>query len=117
MKPMELLKNRILWKVYAVWFFAKILPILLFELIVIVGALYIFGKFVFVERVVGNTLLIASEHPLALFNFLVFAFMKTSWIIKGVTLIGLSIGALILRDIGRVLVSYRMTSRLAKPKE
>lgn len=117
MKPMELLKNRILWKVYAVWFFTRILPILAFELIIITGALYVFGKFVFVERVVGNTLLIASEHPWALFNFLISAFIQTSWVIKGAILVGLSLGALILRDIGRVLVSYRMTARLVKPKE
>ncbi len=111
-----LLKNRILWKVYLVWFVKKILPLIIFELLILTFAGYVLAKYIFVERVVGNTLIIAANHPWSLFYYLIYAFIKTSFLNKAGIIVVLSLGALLLRDIGRVIVSYRTTNQVTKPK-
>ena len=108
-------KNRIIWKVYSAWFFKRILPLFLLELAMITGGLYIVARFVFVEKVVSHTLFLASANPLELFYYLLYAFAKTKWLTKLAIIALLSFGVLVLRDAGRVLSSYRLTSKAAKP--
>lgn len=105
------LKGKILWKVYLAWFIKKILPLVVLEVLVIVGALYALAQFIFVERVVGNAFLNAASNPWQLMVFLFYAFLSTHWFTKVAIVIFLGLGALLLRDFGRVLASYRSTAR------
>lgn len=108
-------KTQILWKVYLVWFFRRILPLVALEVLVLGAAVYFLARFIFVEKVISNTLAAAANNPLVIFTYLFYAFLGTTLINKVLIIALLSIGALLLRDIGRTLVSYRMTSKVAKP--
>ncbi len=103
-------KSRILWKVYLVWFIRRILPLVIFEVVVLATAVYLLAKYIFVEKVISNTFLFAGRNPLTMLFFLLDAFLRTSLLEQIIIIILLSIGALLLRDIGRTLASYRRTS-------
>jgi hypothetical protein len=107
------LKSKILWKIYVVWFLKRILPLVVLEVLVIVGALYTLAQFVFVEQVVSNAFLNSASNPWRLAVFLFYAFLNTHWFTQLAILIFLGLGALLLRDFGRALASYRSTSRAA----
>ena len=53
MKPTvkELLKNRILWRVYLVWFFRRIVPLIAIQAFAFLVFIKIFAKNVFVSKV------------------------------------------------------------------
>ncbi len=109
------LKKKILWHIYLAWFFKRILPIIILEIGVVVMAVYFLAKFVFIERVVGNSLTWAAHNPISLFAFFISAFVHTTLLKQIIIIIGLALGALLIRDIGRIIVSYQSTSRAAKP--
>src|SRR3989344_9475853 len=105
------LKSKILWKVYTAWFLKRILPLVVLEVLVIVGALYALAQFVFVEQVVSNAFLNSASNPWRLVVFLSYAFLSTHWFTKIDIVLFLGLGALLLRDFGRTVASYRSTSR------
>ncbi len=107
-------KSKILWKIYLVWFFRRILPLVVFEIVVLGAAVYLLAKYIFVEKVISNTFLFAGRNPLTMLSFLFDAFLRTSLLEQIAIIILLSIGALLLRDIGRTLASYRTTSRASE---
>jgi len=105
------LKSKILWKVYTAWFLKRILPLVVLEVLVIVGALYALAQFVFVEQVVSNAFSNSASNPWRLVVFLSYAFLSTHWFTKIAIVLFLGLGALLLRDFGRTVASYRSTSR------
>ena len=114
-KDISMLKSRIIWKVYFSWFFKRILPLLLVELVIIVLGLHFLAKYVFVEKVISHTLFLATANPLELFYYLLFSFAKTRLLTKATIIALLSFGVLILRDGGRLIGSFQLTSKVAKP--
>lgn len=109
------LKSKILWRVYLVWLFKRILPLIIAEILIILGAIYLLAKFIFVKEVVDNALLNSASNPLRLAEFLFFAFLATHWATKIAVIVFLALGALFLRDLGRTLASYRSTSKVTRP--
>lgn len=110
------LKAKILWRVYITWLFKRILPLLVLELAILVVAVYLLARFVFIEKVVSNTFLAASNSPLLIVSFMFSAFLYTTFLNQAIIVVLLSLGILLLRDFGRALVSYRSTSRAVKPR-
>lgn len=108
------LKSKILWKVYLVWFLKRILPLVVLEVLVIVGALYALAQFVFIEQVVSNAFINSASNPWRLVKFVFYAFLSTHWFTKIAVVIFLGLGALLLRDFGRILASYHSTSKAAR---
>src|SRR3989344_6551801 len=103
----DLFKKRIVWKIYFAWILKRVLPLFAAEILILTFAVYLFGRFLFVEQIVGNTLVVAARSPFSVFDYFISSFIKTSLLNKGVVIVVLSFGVLILRDIGRVLASYR----------
>jgi len=89
--------------------------LLILEVLVLVTAVYFLAKFIFVEQVISNTLAAAASNPLWMVSYLFSAFLGTGLVNKIIIVALLSIGVLLLRDIGRALMSYRMTSKVVKP--
>ena len=111
----NILKSRILWKVYLNWFFKRILPLVVLEVLFLGTAAYLLAKYIFVGQIVNNTLLVIANNPLSAIYFLAWAFIKTHLLNKLIIIFLLSLGALFLRDFGRAVASYYSTARMAKP--
>ncbi len=110
------IKNKIAWKVYFIWLFKRIIPLFVFELVILVLALFFLGKLVFVQKVFENAFLASAQNPLVVAIYMFRAFWTTSILKKIVILALLGLGILAMRDIGRVLNSYITTSKVAKQK-
>lgn len=103
----ELLKNRILWKIYIAWFFRRIVPLVLLQIAVLAFALKIFAKNVFVRAVLENAVQAADSGYWEFFKYLVMSFLGTRLLIQIIILLGLGLGALIIRDLARSLFTYK----------
>lgn len=109
-----ILKNKILLRVYVIWFLRRIVPLVAIQIIALVIALKLFASNVFISKVFQNAELVAGENLWNIFKYLVLAFLQTRFIIQIIVLLGLGIGALILRDIGRALITYLSTLKTKK---
>jgi len=98
--------DKILWKIYIIWFFRRILPLMIIELLIAVLALKIFAAKVFVARVLENAALASHADYWFFLKYLTMAFFKTNIIVQIVILVMFGIGALLLRDFGRLVKTY-----------
>ena len=116
--PRPHFRGETLRRIYRVWLFRKLAPVLAAEVIVISFLLYGFSRLVFVERVLQNGLNVFFQNPPGIFPFAVSAFLHapagTKMIIAG--LVGLA--ALLIRLITQgvlrfILVRENYFSRVA----
>ncbi len=107
----EFFKNRILWKIYAIWFMRRILPLILGQIIVLIIALWVFARKVFVGKVLENATGAADANFWDFIKYILSAFLQTHTLVQIAILLGLGLGALIIRDIGRTLIAYLNTFR------
>ena len=110
----EKLKNRLLWKIYLIWFFRRIVPLILLQLAIFSIALKTFADNVFISRVFKNAALAADSGYWTFFKYLFFSFFNTGPLTQLVILVGLGVTALIIRDISRSLFTYWALGR--KPR-
>lgn len=103
------LKNKIAWKIYIIWFFRRILPLVLLQIFILALALRVFAKNVFVAMVLKNLGQVAEAGYWQVFKYMVASFLNTRPITQVVILVLLGISALILRDVGRSLFAYKTT--------
>ena len=68
-------QGQVLNKLYRVWLFRKLLPVLIAEIIVFAFFLYEIGERVFIERVFDNASNILFTHPSGIPSFFVSAFL------------------------------------------
>lgn len=113
----DLFRKRIVWKIYFAWILKRVLPLFVIEMFILTFSVYLFGRFFFVQQIVGNIIVVATRSPFSVLDYFISSFVKTNLLNKGVVIIVLSFGVLILRDIGKVLASYRLTSKAVKPKQ
>lgn len=106
-KTNDTIKNRIFWKVYFIWFFRKILPIIAIQIAVFALALQLFAKNVFVSRVLQNIAQVAESGYWAVLKYVIASFLNTHFVTQVVILAILAIVALLVRDIGRSLLAYK----------
>ena len=103
----ELLKNRILWRVYFLWFWRRIVPLIILQALGFLLFIRIFANNVFVSKVFHNAAAVSDFGYWALFKYSVFAFLNARPLTQIVTLLILGVGALILRDLIRALTTYK----------
>lgn len=113
------IKNKIVWKIYFIWLFKRIIPLFIAELVFLVLAFYFLGKLVFVSQVFQNAFLSSAQNPFTVALYMFDAFLATGPVKKIIIVILLSLGVLFMRDIGRMIVSYASTARITKkqPKD
>lgn len=108
-------KSRILWRVYLVWFFKRIVPLMLVQIAAIVLALKIFAQNVFVSKVLQNIGIAANGGYWSVFKYLVLSFMQAHLIVQFSILLFLGFGALVIRDVIRsILVRMAMKRKGGK---
>lgn len=110
------IKNKVVWKIYFVWLFKRIIPLFILEIIFLVLVFYFLGKLVFVQSVFENAFLLSAQNPFLVASYMFRAFMGTSLVKKIIVLGLLGLGVLFMRDMGRAMASYISTSRVAKQK-
>ncbi|MDP3729326.1 MAG: hypothetical protein Q8R26_01030 [bacterium] len=104
----QLLKNRVLWKIYFVWFVRRIIPLIIIQVGVVVVAIKLFGQKVFVSRIMAQSVVRVSEVGYwDVFTYLVGAFFKTHAVVQIIIILILGVGALIIRDIVKSILTYR----------
>ena len=107
MSRLEILKNRVLWKIYAVWFFRRIVPLMVVQVALIALALQIFAQKVFVSMILQNTGAIAGVSYWSVLKYLLISFSQTRFTVQLVILVMLGVGALLIRDITRTIFTYK----------
>lgn len=112
-KPIVLqnLKSRILRRVYGVWFWKYEVPLMIIEVAVLIVALSFFGHYVFIEKVVANTLTASLGNPFKVVVYLLAAFAKTRTIIKLIVIVFGAALLLFLKDVNKSLISYASMKR------
>ncbi len=103
----ELLKNRILWRVYLIWFLRRILPLIAAQAVILGVTLKIFAGNVFFIKVLKNGYLVANMGYWSFFKFLFYSFLGTRPLTQAVMILGLAVTSLIIRDFLRMLLTYK----------
>jgi hypothetical protein len=109
----------VLNRVYRVWLFRRLAPVLGAEVIITALVLYGIGRVVFVQRVAENALAVFFREPGAIFQFLLGAFVNAPILTRllavvflaGIALVGRGITQGVLR---LILVRENYFSRIGK---
>ena len=101
--------NRILFKVYSIWFLRRILPLIIGQVLFLVIVLRVLASRIFFGRVLENAALAAGSSYWEFFKYLLEAFSQTHLAVQLGIPLALGIGALALRDLGRAVINYIRT--------
>ena len=71
-------RGEVLQKIYRVWLFRKLLPVVGVEIVAFAAALYLLAKISFVERIIQNGTRVLFENPPAFLGFLISGFLNAS---------------------------------------
>ena len=112
-------RGETLRRIYRVWLFRKLAPVLAAEVVVISLLLYGFSKLIFVERVLQNGLNVFFQNPPGIFPFAVSAFFHapagTKIVIAGLGAVAALLIRLITQGILRfILVKENYFSRVGQ---
>jgi len=97
--PSPQFKGELLQRVYRIWLFRKLAPVLIGEIIGLSLILYVVGRLVFVQRVIENMLTVFFLNPPRVVPFLVSAFLNSSTTTKLFTLFAAVLIALVIRHL------------------
>ena len=100
-------KNKLLWRVYLIWFMRRIVPLILLQVAILVLVVNLFAESVFLSKVLQNMGVTADGGYWALMKYLFATFFNTRPLVQIVILVGLGFVALLLRDLGRSLRTYK----------
>lgn len=103
------MSNKILWKVYVIWFLRRIVPLMLVQIVFLVIFLKLLANKIFFGKVIENAALASDSNYWEFFKYLLGAFFQTHFIVQIFILLVLGIGALFLRDLGRAIANYLKT--------
>jgi len=103
----QLLKDRILWRIYVLWFLRRIAPLIVLQIAVFILVFRIFAKNVFISKVFRNAAYAADFGYWSLLKYSFAAFLNAHLITQVSILLILGVAALLLRDLMRVLVAYK----------
>jgi len=106
-KTPEKIKRKILIKIYTLWFLKRVVPLIIIQAMILVLALKIFANNVFVSKVLQNSSVAADSGYWIFFKYIGLAILSARPLTQIAILIGLGIGALIIRDILRSLLTYK----------
>ncbi|MEK7554884.1 MAG: hypothetical protein AAB518_02795 [Patescibacteria group bacterium] len=105
------IKQRVLGRIYHIWFLRYAAPLFAAEIVAVVIAAVFFSRFVFFEEVVSNTLNASAGNPWRAFLYLLSAFIGTTLFTKFVIIIIVGGGILFFRDINRSIIAYAAVKR------
>ena len=66
--------NKILWKVYTIWFLRRIVPLMLVQIVFLVAVLKLLAGKIFLGKVLENAALAANSNYWEFFKYLLQAF-------------------------------------------
>jgi len=106
-------------KIYRVWLFRKLMPVLAVEIAIFALLLYGVMRLVFVRRVIENSLIVFSQSPSGIFPFTVAAFLHAPLVTKIVVIGVLVLAAFLIRLLTQgmlrfILVRENYFSRIQK---
>lgn len=106
-------------RIYRIWLFRKLVPVLIAEVLIFGVFLYGFTRLVFITRVIENMLNVFSQNPSEIFPFTVAAFshapMATKFVVIGVILLAALLIRLITQGALRfILVRENYFSRIQR---
>lgn len=112
-------RGEVLNRVYRVWLFRKLLPVLLGEVLVLSAVLYFLGRTVFIQRVMDNALNVLFLNPPKIVPFFVDAFSGASFTTKIFSIAVIVFLALVIRHLTQgflrlILVRDNYFSRVGK---
>ncbi len=99
LSPTPRFKGEVLNRIYRVWLFRKLLPVLCLEIVIFSVILYVLGRAVFIQRVIENALNVFFLSPPAILSFLADAFGHASTGTRILTLLGAILLALVIRHL------------------
>ena len=99
-------RGQILNRVYRVWLFRRLAPVLAAEIIGLSLVLYGLGRLVFVERVIQNGLNVFFEHPSGIVSFGIGAFLHAPVGTKLVAIAMVVLVAFIIRIITQAILRF-----------
>ncbi len=76
--PTSKFRGEILRKIYRVWLFRKLLPVLVLEVAVLTAVLYWLGRAIFFQRIFENALNVLFLNPQQILNFLLVMFTNAT---------------------------------------
>jgi hypothetical protein len=101
--------NKILWKIYIIWFLRRIVPLMLVQIAALVIVLKVLADRIFFGKIIENAALASGSSYWEFFKYLVNAFLQTNIFVQIIILFVLGVGALLMRDLGRVAINYLKT--------
>ncbi len=107
------LKDKILFKIYGVWFFRKSAPLLLVEIVIFFIAFYFFFRNVFLEKVIYNAFEAAMGSPVKFAFYFIESFFRSNFLTQVLTFTIFLVSLLFLRDVNRSIVAYATMKRKA----
>ncbi len=90
-------RGEVLRKVYRVWLFRKLLPVLILEVAVLTAVLYWLGRAIFFQRILENALEVFFLNPQEILSFLVIMFTNATPLAKVLGFVVLALFVLIIR--------------------
>ena len=105
------IKNSIMIRVYGIWLLKRVLPIVIFEGLLLLIAARLFGDDVFVAAVVeslGNALKVGSWNVV---SFVVSTLINSRFVVKMEILTGLLMIVFLIWSVGKAVVSYNLIRR------
>ena len=112
-------RGEMLNRIYRVWLFRKLLPVLALEVAILSLLFYGMARMVFVERVVDNGMGVLFRNPSGIFSFAVAAFLHAPIATKLITAGSIIAAALLIRLLTQgilrfILVKENYFSRIQK---
>src|SRR3989344_6344866 len=101
--------NKILFKIYGIWFLRRIVPLMLAQIVFLVVVLKLLAGKIFLSKILENAALASGSSYWEFFKYLSQAFFQTHFAIQIFILIVLGVGALLLRDLFRIAANYIRT--------
>ncbi len=95
--PTSKFRGEILRKIYRVWLFRKLLPVLVLEVAILTVVLYWLGRAVFFQRIFENALNVLFLEPQQIFNFLLTMFTNATLLARILGFVVLVLFVLVVR--------------------
>ncbi|MBI2640425.1 MAG: hypothetical protein HYW91_00890 [Candidatus Sungbacteria bacterium] len=90
-------QGQVLNKIYRVWLFRKLLPVLIFEVAALTAILYWLGRAIFFQRIFENALRVLFINPQQIFSFALAMFTNATPLARILGFIILALFVLIVR--------------------
>lgn len=99
-------RGQILNRIYRVWLFRKLAPVLFGEIVVLALLVYGFGRLVFVQRVIENAANVFFRDPSGIFSFTIAAFLHAPAGTKLIVAGAIVLAALVIRLVTQGILRF-----------